>query len=156
MRVEVTREEPVFSGDFVVTAYAVDNVGNETEESWYVTEFALEAEVERILAPHDPVFKRGESGILSVTAWGYVDRIEVEFPDFLSNYSQIIDYNGYSDYKEDEKIQFMIPLYADEGIDYEITVRVYKGDRKLEAYPEIRTIQVKDSILDEIRTRLRG
>ena len=50
----------------------------------------------------------------------------------------------------------MIPLYADEGIDYEITVRVYKGDRKLEAYPEIRTIQVKDSILDEIRTRLRG
>ena len=156
VRVEVTREEPVFSGDFVVTAYAVDNVGNETEESWYVTEFALEAEVERILAPHDPVFKRGESGILSVTAWGYVDRIEVEFPDFLSNYSQIIDYNGYSDYKEDEKIQFMIPLYADEGIDYEITVRVYKGDRKLEAYPEIRTIQVKDSILDEIRTRLRG
>lgn len=156
VQVEITQKEPVFSGDFVVTAYAADNVGNETRENWYVTEFALEAEVERILAPHDPVFKRGESGILSITAWGYVDKVEVEFPDFLSEYSQTIDYRGYSDYKEDEKLQFMIPLYADEGADYEITVRVYKGDRKLEAHPAIRTIQVKDSILDEIRTRLRG
>ena len=50
----------------------------------------------------------------------------------------------------------MIPLYADEGSAYEITVRVYKGDRELEAHPAIRTIRVKDSILDEIRTRLRG
>lgn len=156
VRVEITRKEPVFSGNFVVTGYAADNVGNETKESRYVTEFALEAEVERILAPHDPVFKRGESGILSITAWGYVDKIEVEFPDFLSGYNRIIDYRGYSDYKEDEKMQFMIPLYADEGSGYEITVRAYKGDRQLEAHPAIRTIQVKDSILDEIRTRLRG
>lgn len=156
IQVEITKEDPLFNGDFVVTAYAVDNVGNEAKERWYVTEFALETEVERILAPHEPVFKRGESGILSVTAWGYVDRIEIEFPDFLSKYSQTIDYNGYADYKEDETVQFMIPLYTDEGIDYEITVRVYKGDRKLEAYPAIRTIQVKDSVLDEIRTRLRG
>lgn len=156
VRVEITQKEPVFSGDFVVTGYASDNVGNETKESWYVTEFALEAEVERILAPHDPVFKRGESGILSITAWGYVDKVEVEFPEFLSEYDQTFDYGGYPDYKEDEKIQFMIPLYANEGNDYEITVRVYKGDKKLEAHPAIRTIKVKDSILDEIRTRLRG
>lgn len=155
VRVEITGKDPVFNGDFVVTAYAVDNVGNEAKESWYVTEFALEAEVERILAPHDPVFKRGESGILSITAWGYVDRVEVEFPDCLSEYSQTIDYRGYSDYKEDEKLEFMVPLYTDEGSDYEITVRVYKGDKELEAHPAIRTIQVKDSVLDEIRTRLR-
>lgn len=156
IRVEITVDEPVFSGDFVVTCYASDNVGNEVRESRYVTEFALEAEVERILAPHDPVFKRGESGILSITAWGYVDKVEVEFPDFLSGYSQTYDYKGYADYREDKKIQFMIPLYADEGSAYEITVRVYKGDRELEAHPAIRTIRVKDSILDEIRTRLRG
>ena len=28
---EITKDEPIFSGDFVVTAYAVDNVGNETQ-----------------------------------------------------------------------------------------------------------------------------
>ncbi len=156
VRVEVTKDEPLFSGDFMVTAYASDNVGNEAKEDWYVTEFALEAEVQRILAPHDPVFKRGESGILSVTAWGYVDSVEVEFPDFLSEYNQTLDYLGYSDYKEDEKLQFMIPLYAAEGEDYTITVRARKGDRQLELYPTIWTIQVKDSVLDEIRTRLRG
>ena len=85
-----------------------------------------------------------------------MDKVEVEFPEFLSEYDQTFDYGGYPDYKEDEKIQFMIPLYANEGNDYEITVRVYKGDKKLEAHPAIRTIKVKDSILDEIRTRLRG
>lgn len=156
VRVEITRKEPVFSGDFVVTCHAQDNVGNKSEESRYVTEFALEAKAERILSPHDPIFKRGESGVLAVTVWGYVDKIEVEFPDFLSEYDRTFEYNGYSDYMEGEAIQFMIPLYADEGSDYEITVRAYKGDRKLEAHPQIRTIQVKDSILDEIRTRLRG
>lgn len=156
VRLEVTQKDPIFNGDFVVTCYAADNVGNEAKETWYVTEFALEAEVERILAPHDPLFKRGESGILSVTAWGYVDKLEVEFPEFLSAYSQTIDYRGYSDYRESKAIQFMIPLYADEGGDYEITVRAYKGDKKLEMHPVIRTIEVKDSILDEIRTRLRG
>lgn len=154
VRVEITRSTPLFSGDILVTAHAEDNVGNETEQSWYVTEFALETKVERILEPHDPVFKRGESGILHITAWGYVDRVEVEFPDFLSEYSRVIDYGDLTDYRCDEQVEFMIPLYALED-SYEITVRAYKGDRRLEDRPVIRTIQVKESVLDEIRTRLR-
>ena len=64
---EVTQEEPVFNGEFTVTGYAVDNVGNETQETWRVTEFALDTEITRILAPHEPLFKRGESGILHIT-----------------------------------------------------------------------------------------
>lgn len=154
--VELTKTEPVFEGDFSVTGYAADNVGNETTVSWYVTEFSLETAVERILPPHDPVFKRGESGILSVAAWGYVDRVEVEFPDFLSAYDRIFDYTENPDYKKEEQIQFMIPLYAPEDKAYEITVRAYKGDRRLEEHPSISTINVNGSVLDEIRTRLRG
>lgn len=44
------------------------------------TEFALASSVERILSPHDPIFKCGESGILTFTTWGYADRVEVIFP----------------------------------------------------------------------------
>lgn len=156
IRVEITKEAAIFAGDFAVTGYASDNVGNETAESWYVTEFSLETEVQRILSPHDPVFKRGESGILTVAAWGYVDRVEIVFPDFLSAYNQSFDYTENPDYKKEEGIQFMIPLYAPEGEEYEITVRAYKGDRKLEEHPSIRTLDVEGSVLDEIRTRLRG
>lgn len=156
IRVEVTREEAIFAGDFAVTGYAADNVGNETAESWYVTEFSLKTEVQRILSPHDPLFKRGESGILTVAAWGYVDRVEIVFPDFLSAYNQSFDYTENPDYKKEEGIQFMIPLYAPEGEEYEITVIAYKGDRKLEEHPSIRTLNVEGSVLDEIRTRLRA
>lgn len=156
VRLEITKTEAVFAGNFSVTAHAVDNVGNETVQSYYVTEFALETEVERILAPHEPIFKRGESGVLSIAAWGYVDRVEVEFPDFLSEYDRTFDYTASPDYKKEEKIQFMIPLYAPEGEGYEITVRAYKGDKNLEEHPSIQTIKVGGSVLDEIRTRLRG
>lgn len=156
VRMEITKAEAIFTGDFSVTGYAVDNVGNETAISRYVTEFALETGVARILAPHEPVFKRGESGSLSVAAWGYVDRVEVEFPDFLSAYNRTFDYTSCPDYKKEEQIQFMIPLYAPEGEAYEITVRAYKGDKRLEEHPSIKTLKVDGSVLDEIRTRLRG
>ena len=48
----------------------------------------------------------------------------------------------------------MIPLEAPEGI-FEITVRAYKGDKKLETHPAISTLEVNGSVLDELRTRLR-
>lgn len=155
IRVEITEEEPLFCGTFHVMGYAVDNVGNEAKESWHVTEFALETQIQRILSPHDPIFKRGESGILYISTWGYADRVEVAFPDFLSDYDQSIVYTEDPDYKKDEQLRFMIPLYAPEGSSYEITVRAYKGDKKLEDHPSIGTISVDGTILDELRTRLR-
>ncbi len=155
VRVEVTQEEPVFNGEFTVTGYAVDNVGNETQETWRVTEFALDTEITRILAPHEPLFKRGESGILHITTWGYADRVEVEFPHFLSQYNQSFSYEQDPDYKKEEKLQFMVPIDAPEGESYTITVRAFKGDKKLEEHPSISTMGVDGTILDEFRTRLR-
>ena len=49
----------------------------------------------------------------------------------------------------------MIPLYTSESTSYEVTVRAYKGDRKLEEHPVISTMAVSGSVLDELRTRLR-
>lgn len=155
IRVNITDDAPIFAGTFVVTGYAVDNVGNETREDWHVTEFALESRIRRILPPQDPVFKCGESGILSITAWGYADYVEVEFPDFLSDYNQSFVYTSDPEYKKEEEVQFMVPLNAPEGDGYEIIVRAYKGDKSLENHPSISTIRVGGTILDEIRTRLR-
>lgn len=154
LQVSITESDPLFSGDFLITAYASDHVGNETMIQREATEFALIAEVTRILSPHEPVFKRGESGILSVEVWGYAGRLEVVFPEFLSQYNQVFSYERNPQYLKTERIQFMIPLDAEEDV-YEITVRAYKEDRRLEEHPSIRMVGVEGSVLDEIRTRLR-
>ena len=49
----------------------------------------------------------------------------------------------------------MIPLEAAEGGEYTITVRAYKGDSRLEEFPELAVLEVNGSILEDIRTRLR-
>ena len=159
IQIEITADEPIFSGDFTVTARALDNVGNVAEKTCSVTEFALEAEVERILEPHTPVFKRGESGILTVTVWGYADRVEVEFPkeltDLNPDLNQTYVYADAPQYRQEEKLQFMIPLYAPEKESYTITVRAYKGDRRLEEHPRLGVVSVEGSVLQDFRTRLR-
>ncbi len=153
IRIDATAEDPVFSGDFTVEVHAADNVGNETVISRSATECSLAAEVYRMLPPHGPAFKRGESGVLEVRTWGYVDRVEIEFPDFLSGYSRTYDY-AVPEHRTEEAIQFMIPLALPVSEDggYEIKVKAYKDGREMEAVP---SITVHGTVLDDIRTRLR-
>lgn len=159
IRIEITGDDPIFSGDFALTAHAVDNVGNVAEIVYGTTEFALEARVERILEPHDPVFKNGESGILTFSVWGYADRVEVEFPEEMTaenpELNRTFIYTDMPAYLREERLQFMIPLYIPGNQSYTITVRAYKGDRKLEEYPAVGVVQVDGTVLDELRTRLR-
>ncbi len=159
IRVELTADDPLFSGDFTAVAWAVDNVGNEISVSGETTEFGLSAQIERILQPHDPVFQNGESGILSIAVWGYPDYVEIEFPEEMSaqdpDLNRRIEYAGSPRYCQEEKIQFMIPLYTPANADYTVTVRAYKGNRKLEQYPEISVVEVSGTVLDDFHTRLR-
>lgn len=159
IRITITEDEPIFSGDFTVLGYAVDNVGNENNLSYGTTEFALASSVERILSPHDPIFKCGESGILTFTTWGYADRVEVIFPESMTaldpTLNKVYDYTDCPGYMITEHLQFMVPLYTPENQNLEITVRAYKGDKKLEDHPTISVIGVSGTVLDECRTRLR-
>lgn len=159
IRITITEDDPIFSGDFTVLGYAVDNVGNENSLSYGTTEFALTSSVERILDPHDPVFKCGESGVLTFTTWGYADRVEVIFPESMTaldpTLNRVYDYTDQPGYSITEEQQFMIPLYMEDNTHLEIVVRAYKGAKQLEDHPEISVISVKDTVLNEIRTRLR-
>lgn len=157
--VDICADEPIFSGDIVITVYAVDNVGNEREQTYGTTEFDLQVSIERILAPHDPIFKKGESGYLHITSWGYAERIEIEFPEtFLEKnpfLNHVIEYELKGSYMQEETYEFMIPLEVPEGTNYTVTVRAYKGDRMLERHPALAVLEVSGSVLDELRTRLR-
>lgn len=156
---DITEDDPLFAGDFTVTVYARDGVGNVTQQSRQVTEFALETGIERILEPHAPAFKGGESGILTVITYGYADRVEIVFPEEMTalrpDLNQIIDYTGQRFYRQESKIQFMVPLYTPAGLSYEVIVRAYKEGRKLEEHPALSTMEIERNVLDEMRTRLR-
>lgn len=156
---DITEDDPLFAGDFTVTVYASDGVGNVTQQSRQVTEFALEAGIERILEPHAPAFKGGESGILTVITYGYADRVEIVFPEEMTalrpDLNQTIDYTGQRLYRQESQVQFMVPLYMPGGLSYEVTVRAYKEGRKLEEHPALSTMKIEGNVLDEMRTRLR-
>ena len=157
--VNITEDEPIFSGDFIITLCAIDNVGNIREEVYSTTEFSLTSSITRILEPHDPIFKCGESGILNIVTYGYADYIEIEFPKAMSDINpdlnRTIYYTDTPQYYQEENIQFMVPLNTPYNTDFKITVTSYKGDKKLEDYPALSTIKVEETVTDEIRTRLR-
>ncbi len=159
IQVDLCADEPLYSGDFTVTACAVDNVGNESAIGYSTMEFDLQASVERILAPHDPLFKCGESGVLYIKCWGYAERIEIIFPEEMTavnpEINHVYEYPLKGSYVQEEAYEFMIPLNTPYAQDYKITVRAYKGDKMLEQYPAMAVVGINGSILDELRTRLR-
>ncbi len=155
---DITKANSLFSGNFIIRIYAEDNVGNVTEQEYATYEFALETKITRILAPHEPVFKCGESGILTVTTYGYAEKVVVEFPEKLTALNPSLNkefvYTPYPDYVEEEQIQFMIPLDTPVA-DYTITVRAYKDGKEIHDYPQLCTIGIEGTVLDELKTRLR-
>lgn len=160
---EITREEALFTGEFTLIACAKDHVGNVTEVSRTVTEFALETSIERILEPHDPVFKCGESGILHITVYGYADMVEVEVPPELRATSEgfrgmqsiVLDYTDMQIYRQESALQFMVPLYTPADREYTWKVRAIKGEKSLESEPALYVTSEGGDVLSEFRTRLR-
>lgn len=157
--VDICSDEAIFSGDFQISVYAKDRVGNDKRITCKTTEFDLQVSIERILEPHTPVFKRGESGILHICAWGYVDRIEVIFPGEISPEKTetvyTYEYPLKGDYMQQEQLVFTIPLDVEKDSCHTVTVRAYKGDKLLEKNPALSVLEVSGSILDNLRTRLR-
>ncbi len=153
----ISGEDDLFSGEFAIVVYASDLVGNETVVSTKLLGLGLSAYVERILEPHDGVFKRGESGILHIQTQGYVERVEVRFSSEFTEaggvYDQDYEYPRPS-YIQTESLEFMIPLTIPDGTQV-ISVKAYKAGTELEKTPQLVTIEIKGSVLDELRTRLR-
>ena len=148
---------PLFEGEFTLIAGAKDRVGNESAETYNVEGISVDAYIEKIREPQSLTFKKGESGRLNIQATGYVDRIEVIFPEEWNHC--VPDLNKTYLYEvpafmQTESLEFMVPLKVSDG-ECTIVVQAYKGETMVEAKPQLLTITVWGSVLDEIRTRLR-
>lgn len=157
LSITIRGKDELLKGDVEITVYAVDKVGNRRRELVDISGFSLRVAAKRILAPHEPVFKAGESGILQIDTFGYAQRVEVVYPRewTVLGYAerQILDYSRENVYLHQEQLQFMVPLELEEEAEYVFTVRAYKEAGEM--LEEQATIKVKGSVLDELRTRLR-
>ena len=150
----VDSDNPIFYGDFSIHIYAKDRVTNETSLHSGILNAGLDAGVSRILEPHEPIFKRGESGVLHIKTWGYMDRLEIRFPEsFTEQDSSLNRTIIYEDpgYIKEEELTFMVPLTIPDG-QVVIEVRAYKEGVE---YTKLLTIKIAGDIRDELRTRLR-
>ncbi|MBQ2101599.1 MAG: hypothetical protein II477_11105, partial [Lachnospiraceae bacterium] len=158
IRIDYDPAQALFCGDLTMELTTYDNVYNTYQETYGKVEFSLEASIMRILEPHAPRFKRGESGRLCITAIGYAEKIEVVFPPEIAGDAPELNHTFYYAVPTEvasEELQFMIPLYLNVEDEYQVIVRAYKGTAVLEARPELCTLHVAGSILDELRTRLK-
>ncbi len=161
IRLDFTRdrlEELFCFGSFEIQVYAVDLVGNITEESIRGVGFDMDTDVVRLLESLDgkKIFARGESGDLYITTTGFVEKVEVFFPDELSEYNAVFDYTDDPEVEKKEVIRFMIPLYDIPEGDWDFTIKVvaHKGEEELESHPRVSVVSVSGSVLDELRTGL--
>ncbi|MBP3352872.1 MAG: InlB B-repeat-containing protein [Lachnospiraceae bacterium] len=150
-------DNPLFYGDFSVHIYAKDRVANETSIHSGIINAGLNASVSRILEPHTPIFKRGESGVLRIKTWGYMNRLEIRFPEYFTaqdpSLNRTIIYEN-PGYMKEEEITFMVPFSVPDG-QVVIEVKGYKEGVEYNADPKLLTIKIEGDIRDELRTRLR-
>lgn len=143
--------------DFVdVKIVATDNVGNENilaNDKFYL--FDIKARIEKTLDPNSNVFKGGEQGKLIIEVKGGVEKLKITFPQTLTSIADkelnkeiMLDPNKS---KDTVIYEFFVPLYAPEQ-SYNVQVKGFKNTMEKEVYPRF---EVKDSILSQIRTRIR-
>lgn len=160
------------NGRLLVMVVAKDMVGNQRVLTNNSMVFDMDCKVTRCLEALDgeSSFKRGESGILEIKSWGFVEQLEIIFPEcFTQSHPELNQRIVYAHpaWKETEQIEFMVPLYLD-GInnaldkdmddsttEYSLTVKAYKQGEYIELHPRIHLFQVGGTVLDDLRTILR-
>jgi hypothetical protein len=135
---------------------AVDRVGNANVIGENGLTFTLETDLHKERNPEEEIFKIGDGAVLEITTTGYVEKLEVIFPEELlqlcPDLPLVYEYD-YPYLKHTETIKFSIPLGIPER-EYEITIKAYKNGEMLVSKQTL--VIVEGNILDELRTRIRN
>ena len=156
IKIMIDKGNPLFLGDITISALAVDRVGNANIIGENGLTFTLETDLYKERNPEEDIFKTGDGAILDITTTGYVEKLEVIFPDELlpcfQDFPLVYEYE-YPYLKHTETIKFSIPLGSPEQ-EYEIIIKAYKNGEMLVSKQTL--VIVRGNILDELRTRIRN
>ena len=153
---EINKDNALFVGEIVISAVAVDRVGNANIIGEDGLTFTLETNLYKERKPEETVFKTGDSAVLEITSMGYIEKLEVIVPEellqLISEELLVFEYPSLH-LQSKETIRIPIPLGIPEK-EYEIAVRAYKNGEMLVSKQTL--VVVKGSVLDELRTRIRN
>lgn len=156
MVIVLDKSNPLFVGEITISAVAVDRVGNANVIGENGLTFTLDTRLYRERNPAENVFKTGDGAVLEIETRGYVERLEVIFPEDLlrvhPELNQVYEYE-FPYLNKKEVLYFNIPLGI-EHKEYEVTVKAYKNGQVLISKPTM--IIVEGNVLDELRTRIRN
>ena len=156
IKIMIDKDNPLFMGNIMISAMAVDRVGNANIIGENGLTFALETDLYKERNPEEDIFKTGDGAILDITTIGYVEKLEVIFPDELlqccPDIPLVYEYE-YPYLKHKETIIFSIPLGISEQ-EYELIIKAYKNGEMLVSKQTL--VIVRGNILDELRTRIRN
>ena len=154
--VPVDASDPLFRGSLAFLVVAIDRVGNTNIIGEEGVTFTLSASIYKERAPQEDVFKKGEGAILEIATSGYVERVEVIFPDTwietFPSMNQVYVYETPS-LRSKETLRFSVPLETIAQT-YEISVIAYKKGESQACKLPIKVME--GSVLDELRTRIRN
>lgn len=156
LTITMEKEDYLFLGDFVVSAVAVDNVGNSINLGADSLAFTLDAELQRAREPHDGDFKAGDGAVLTVTTGGYADKVIIRFQEELLALNPNLNKEYVYEYPEAIKIEvyeFNLPIGTPSST-YYIEVEAWKDGRKLSTELEL-PVRTDGSVWEEFRTRIR-
>ncbi len=152
----IDKSNPLFMGEISISVLATDNVSNANLIGESGLAFTLHADIYKERAPEEETFKKGEGAVLEISASGYVERIEVQFPEeWTQEFPQLNQVYVYEEpyLRNKEEVRFSVPLHA-MSQNYSITVTAYKNGQSLSGKPTV--IVVEESVLDELHTRIRN
>ncbi len=157
IQLQINPQDQIYHGNFSILVYARDRVGNEASVHNGMLNVGVEAYISRVLEPHTPVFKRGESGVLHISSRGYVERVEVYFPEEFNAEDASLTCKFVYElpaYVKNEEIPFVVPFSMQDG-SVTIQVKAYKDGIEYRAEPQLITLKIQGDVRDELRTRLR-
>ena len=81
-------DNALFSGKFQLLATAVDRVGNTSSETYGFDGMDVSAYIEEIREPLDGSFRKGETAKLHIQAVGYIEKVQVIFPEEWNRFGE--------------------------------------------------------------------
>ena len=142
-----------YTGYYSGTVYKSDDRVWRQNYKGIAENLQVKANIERVLSPHDPVFKSGEKGIIKITVTGKAERLKITFPRELTMLDDTLNKEIILNKLSTETInyEFFVPLGA-ESKNYNVEVKVFKEGREKVTYPSFRVL---GNVTDNLRTRIR-
>jgi hypothetical protein len=148
----ISRTEPLWSGNITITVTATDNVGNVSTQTLDFCELELQATLSKTKV------SRYETPTLVIKTYGYAEGVTVTFPSTWTSEDDTLnttfDYTGkLQTYTETENYVFTVPNNISNGT-YDIIVTTYKGDLKITKTVSLEVVGSKNSLNEGLQDRL--